>query len=88
MCFAPLFWLICQQDEAHYRPLNDNIKYARILAIAGVVGSDLSTPESEKNHNTLVRELIKIPKGLVLVTPAVDVESIPLMPVMELMQVL
>ncbi len=42
-----------------YRPLNDNIMNGRILGIAGVVGCDLSTPESEKNHITLVRELIK-----------------------------
>jgi len=44
--------------RASYRPLNDNIINGRILGVAGVVGCDISTPESEKNHVALVRELI------------------------------
>jgi carbon-monoxide dehydrogenase catalytic subunit len=44
--------------RASYRPLNDNIINGRILGVAGVVGCDLSTPESEKRQVALVRELI------------------------------
>jgi carbon-monoxide dehydrogenase catalytic subunit len=41
-----------------YGPLNENIINGRILGVAGVVGCDISTPESEQRHLALVRELI------------------------------